>query len=362
MSESRAHNFCAGPCVLPVPVLTDLRDEFVDFAGSGMALIELSHRTKLYEDVHLETLDRLRRVSGVPDDFDTLMIQGGATLQFGMVPMNLLANGESAAYVKSGTWGNKAHSDGAKVGDAYVAWDGADNGYTAMPAPADLEIRPGTRYTHVASNETIGGIRIPTFDGFEGPLVIDASSDYLARPLPWDRADLVYGGVQKNLGPAGMAVVFVRKSVVEAAPANLPSFLSYKTHAAADSMATTPPMFTVWATGKMLAWIEAAGGMAAMESRAAERSGRVYQAIDGSGGFYRNQVAVGDRSRTNVVFTLADPELESAFLAGAEANNMTNLKGHRSVGGIRASIYNALPDEAVDVLVGYMADFQAENG
>ncbi len=362
MATNRAHNFCAGPCVLPVPVLEELRDEFVDFAGSGMALIELSHRAKLYEDVHLDTLDRLRRVSGVPDDFDVLMIQGGASLQFAMVPMNLLGDDDHAGYVKSGTWGNKAYADAATVGNAYVAWDGGDSGYSAMPSPGDLEVRADSRYVHLASNETIGGIRIPSFDGFDWPLVIDASSDYLARPLPWDRAELVYGGVQKNLGPAGMAVVFARKSVVERSPAGLPSALSYKTHADADSMANTPPMFTVWATGKMLEWIERSGGMPAMEKRAAERSGRIYEAIDGSGGFYNNPVAVSDRSHTNVVFTLGDSELEAAFLAGAADRNMANLKGHRSVGGIRASVYNALPDESVDALVEFMGSFQAEKG
>lgn len=361
MSATRAHNFCAGPCVLPLPVLTELQDEFVDFAGSGMSLIELSHRAKLYDEVHLDTLDRLRRVSGVPDDFDVLLIQGGASLQFAMVPMNLLVEGQSGALVDSGAWGTKALADAKLVGSAYAAWDGKDNNYSRMPLPDELEMRPNTRFLHLTSNETIGGVRIPAFDGFEGPLVIDASSDFLARPLPWDRTDVVYGGVQKNLGPAGMAVVFARKAVVEAAPV-LPSYLSYRTHADADSMANTPPMFTVWATGKMLAWIEANGGMAGMEQRASERSSRVYDVIDSSGGFYLNPVKVTDRSHTNVVFTLADADLEAEFLAGAADANMTNLKGHRSVGGIRASIYNALPDASVDALTDYMRAFQAQKG
>jgi len=358
----RAHNFCAGPCALPVSVLEELAADMVDYQGTGMSLIEMSHRGPEYDAVHHDTMDRFRRLFAVPEEFSVLLLQGGATLQFSMVPMNAARSDDHIGYVVAGTWGKKAVGDAKLLrSNTYEAWNGKEGGFSAMPQLSDLEIRPDTRFLHVTSNETIGGIRMPSFDDPGVRVVADMSSDYLSRPIPWDLFDVVYGGAQKNLGPAGLAVVFVRDTVLENAPQN-PSYLSYSNHADNDSLANTPPVFPIWATGKMLAWMESIGGVEAMQSRAAGRSGQVYAAIDGSDGFYRSPVATPDRSHTNVVFRLGSEDLEKQFLAQAADENLLNLKGHRSVGGIRSSIYNATPDETVKALTDFMAAFAARNG
>lgn len=360
----RVHNFCAGPCTLPEAVIQELSDELPDFGSSGMSLIEMSHRDPVYNEIHHETMDLLRELCSVPDDFSVLLLQGGASLQFAMVPMNLLGAGDqgSAGYVVSGSWGKKAFADAATIGKAYSAWSGADDGFVRMPGQDELSIEDGTRYLHVTSNETIGGIRLPEFYDLDVRQVGDMSSDYLTRPIPWDRFDLVYGGAQKNLGPAGLAVVFVRDSVLEQTPSHLPSYLRYDTHGKADSLANTPPVFSIWATGKVLRWIKANGGVEGMEQRAAERSALVYDTIATSDGFYQSPVDEASRSHTNVVFRLGTEELEAKFLAEADAKQLKNLKGHRSVGGVRASIYNALPTASVEALCEFMSDFAAGNG
>jgi len=359
---TRLHNFCAGPCTLPLSVLEQLRDDMVDFRGSGMSLIEMSHRGAIYDEVHHATMASLRRLYAVPDDFDVLLLQGGASLQFAMAPLNLLHEDDQAAYIVSGAWGKKAYEDAAVCGEAYVAWSGLADNFARMPTPDELELRDDTRYLHITSNETIGGIRLPSFPDYGPRQVADMSSDYLSRPIPWDYYDLVYGGAQKNLGPAGLAVVFVRKSVLDSARKDRPSYLTYGVHADSDSMANTPPVFAVWATGLMLDWMEQAGGVEAMQDRAAERSAMIYAAIEGSDGFYRSPVNARDRSHVNIVFRLADSETESVFIEQAQTHGLVNLKGHRSVGGVRASVYNALPTESVRVLVDFMADFAAMRG
>lgn len=359
---TRAHNFCAGPCTLPESVVGALGDEMLEFGDSGMSVIEMSHRSPDYEAIHREALDLLRSLYNVPDDFDVLLLQGGASLQFAMVPMNLLPGDGLAGHVVGGAWGAKAIADAAKVGSTYVAWSGEESSFTRMPKPAELTVRPDTTYLHVTSNETIEGVRMPTFDGFDGRLVADMSSDYLSRPIDWPLFDLVYGGAQKNLGPAGLAVVFVRKSIVEQGPTNLPDYLRYGYHAKADSLANTPPVFAIWAMGKVLRWMDDNGGVPGMETRSIERSKLVYDAIDSSEGFYRNPVDTDYRSRMNVVFRLPTPELESEFLTMAAEEQLLNLKGHRSVGGIRASIYNGLPTPSVEALVSFMAGFAQRRG
>ncbi len=356
----RVHNFCAGPCTLPLPALEEAQAEFLDFRGSGMSLIELSHRSAEYDAVHSEALKLLREVYDVPADRSVLLLQGGATLQFGMVPANLLRQGERAAYVRSGTWGIAAERDAAHHGDVYAAWDGAGVSYRRMPADDELELSPDTRYLHVTSNETIEGIRYAEFPKVELPLVADMSSDYLSRPIPWERFDLVYGGVQKNLGPAGLAVVVVRNEVLEAVNRDLMSYLRYDLHAEKQSLMNTPPMFAIYLMGKVLAWMRELGGVEAMEERARRRSGRVHDAIDESGGFYRSPVDPAHRSLMNVVFRLPSEELENRFVEQADREGLVNLRGHRSVGGIRASIYNAMSDEGVDALVGFMGAFARE--
>jgi phosphoserine aminotransferase len=354
---NRVRNFCAGPCTLPVEVLDEVQDELLNFEDSGMSLIEMSHRSSEYDAVHGNALDGLRAAFELPDDFEVLFLQGGALLQFAMVPMNLLAIGSTAGYVRSGAWGKAAHADAERAGSAYRAWDGADVTFTRMPKPDEIEVRPDTRYVHLTSNETIEGIQLRALPDLGVPLVVDISSDFLTQPIEWERVDLVYGGVQKNLGPAGLTVVVIRRSVLDDCVAGLASYLSYPSHAKARSLLNTPPMFSIYVMGKMLHWIEKHGGLAGMAQRATRRSGLIYEVIDDSDGFYTGPAEPIARSRTNVVFRLASPELEGAFLDGAREAGLVNLKGHRSVGGIRASIYNAMPDEGVDELAGFMRDF-----
>jgi phosphoserine aminotransferase len=357
----RVFNFCAGPCTLPLSVLEEVQDELVDFRGSGMSVIEMSHRSPEYEDVHDEALERFRQVFEVPDDRSVLFVQGGATLGFALVPMNLLSRGRSAGYVRSGTWGKGALKDASAWGDAYAAWDGEPVSFSRMPSEDELEIRADTRYLHVTSNETIEGIRVADFPAADVPLVADMSSDYLSRPIPWERFDLVYGGAQKNLGPAGLAVVVVRTQLLEETNRDLPTYLRLDAHAEKNSLLNTPPMFAVYVMGKVLRWIGERGGVRGMEDRAARRSGAVYAAIDASDGFYGSPVEPAHRSHMNVVFRTPSDDLDASFLKSADEAGLVNLKGHRSVGGIRASLYNAMPDEGVDALVEHMAAFRDPN-
>ena len=356
---NRIHNFCAGPCTLPLTVLEEVQAEFLDFRDAGMSLIEMSHRSPEYDDVHERALAAFREVFEVPESFEILFLQGGATLLFSLVPMNLLGEGQTAGYVRSGAWGKGAARDAAFHGDVYLAWDGEPRGFTRMPRQGELDLRDGSRYLHVTSNETIEGIRMAAFPAVDVPLVADMSSDYVSRPIPWDRFDLVYGGTQKNLGPAGLAVVVVRKDAL--VERELGSYLRFVTHAEKRSLMNTPPMFAIYVMGKVLAWIREQGGVRAMEERAHRRSELVYRAIEESDGFYRSPVEPADRSLMNVVFRTPSNDLDAAFLKGAESERLVNLKGHRSVGGMRASIYNAMPDESVEALVEHMRGFAEAN-
>jgi len=360
-TSTRVHNFCAGPCTLPVSILEEVRDELLDFGGTGMSIVEASHRADAYDAAHMGALADFRELASVPDEFTILFLQGGASLQFGQVPMNLLAPGETAGYVNTGAWGGKALSEARLVADVYEAWSGADDGFTRMPGADEVQVRDAARYVHLASNETIGGIRFPDFPELGLPLVADMSSDFLSRPIDWDRFDLVYGGAQKNLGPAGLAVVVVRTDLLGRSSRDLVSYLDYRTHASADSMANTPPMFPIYVMGKVLTWMKASGGLGEFERRAARRADLVYGAIDNSDGWYRSPVDEASRSHMNIVFRLPDDDLEKRFVAEAATAGMVNLKGHRSVGGIRASVYNAMPIESVETLVGFMVDFRSAN-
>ncbi|SVD15402.1 uncharacterized protein METZ01_LOCUS368256, partial [marine metagenome] len=251
-TSTRVHNFCAGPCTLPVSVLEEVRDEILDFDGTGMSIIEASHRAEAYDAVHMNALADFRSLAAVPDDFAILFLQGGASLQFAQVPMNLLADGETAGYVNTGTWGKKALGDARKVANVYEAWTDADDAFDRMPAVGEIEVRDGARYVHLTSNETIGGIRFADLPSFDVPLVTDMSSDFLSRSIDWEAHDLVYGGAQKNLGPAGLAVVAVRRDRLSTHGRSLASYLDYATHESNDSMANTPPMFAIYVTGKVL--------------------------------------------------------------------------------------------------------------
>ena len=356
--SNRKHNFCAGPCTLPVGVLEEMRDEFLDYRGAGLSLIEMSHRAAEYDAVHREARRLALEVYGAPADFDVLFIQGGAILQFGMVAMNLLGPGRCAGYVDTGAWAKGAIADARHYGEVYTAWDGAADGYTRAPDDSEIEVRDGTRYLHVTSNETIGGVRFPEFPVVDAPLVADVSSEMMARRIPWERFDLVYGGVQKNLGPAGMAMVFLRKSVAAPASESIARYLRYDVHLDKESLFNTPPMFTIAMVGKVLKWMKAKGGLEVIEREAAEKAAILYRRIDESEGFYSCPVDPASRSHMNVVFRLADEAAERRFLAGAESEDLINLKGHRSVGGCRASIYNAMPREGVEALADFMHRFR----
>lgn len=358
----RVHNFCAGPCTLPLEVLQEAQQEFVDYHGAGMSLIEMSHRAPEYDEVHMEALALAREIFGVPDDFAVLFVQGGATLQFSMVPMNFLRRGLKGAYIGSGAWASGAYRDAQAYGDVYLAWDGKDESYTRMPSTDELVLQPDTRYLHCTSNETIGGIRMTEWPEVDIPLIGDMSSDYMSRPIPWEKFDLVYGGVQKNLGPAGAALVFVRRSALEDTRSDIGSYLRYAVHADKDSLYNTPPVFTIYMVGKVLKWVKAQGGLEVMEREAARKASRLYGVMDDSGGWYRCPVSTEHRSHMNVVFRLPDEALEKKFLAEADAAGLKNLKGHRSVGGCRASIYNALPFDSVETLAQFMEQFQQDNG
>lgn len=358
----RVHNFSAGPCTLPLEVLEEAQAEFVDYHGAGMSLIEMSHRSKAYDGVHHEAMRLARSVFGAPDDFEVLFVGGGATLQFAMVPLNLLGAGRRGAYVDTGVWASRAIEDGAFCGDVYTAWDGSNDGYVRTPEDSELTIQENTRYLHITTNETIGGIRFPSFPDVGLPLVADMSSEYMSRPIPWDRFDIVYGGAQKNLGPAGVDITFVRTSILEETNRDLAAYLRFDVHAAKDSMFNTPPVFAIYMVGKVLDWVARQGGVEAMQANAAAKSGALYRAIDGPDGFYRSPVEPRSRSHMNVVFRLPSEELEARFVAGAAGRGLVNLKGHRSVGGIRASIYNAMPEEGVSELVDFMEEFRTANG
>ena len=360
--SKRVHNFCAGPCTLPLQVLEEVQQEIVEFHGAGMSLIEMSHRSKEYDAVHMQAMRLAHEIFAAPDDFDVLFIQGGATLQFAMVPMNLLKPGHKAGYVNSGAWAKGAIRDAGFYGDIYTAWDGADGHYMRMPSAGEIEIQDNTRYLHVTSNETIGGIRMTEWPDVGVPLVADLSSEYMARPIPWEKFDLVYGGIQKNLGPAGMAVVFVRKSILADSNRENAHYLRYDVHADKQSLLNTPPMFAIYLLGKMLQWMQDKGGLAVVEREAAKKAGLLYEVIDTSDGFYNCPVAEQNRSHMNVVFRLPNEDLETRFLGEATRHDLVNLKGHRSVGGCRASIYNAMPEESVAVLADFMRRFASDNG
>lgn len=358
MSTDRAFNFTAGPSTLPLSVLEQVRDELVDYHGTGMSLIEMSHRGAHYDAVHRGAMALARDVFAVPDDIDVLFIQGGATLQFAMAPANLLTDGTSAAFARTGSWSAKALADAAHYGPAYVAWDGEPKGHRRTPSADEFDIRDDTRYLHVCSNETIEGVRFVEFPDVGVPLVADMSSDIATRELPWERFDVVYGGVQKNLGAAGMALVFVRRSALSAMRDDQGAYLRYAVHAGKDSLYNTPPVFSVWVTGKVLQWISDAGGLKAMSAAAERKAETIYGVIDGSDGWYRCPVEPASRSLTNVVFRLPDEELEARFIAEATDRGLVGLKGHRSVGGCRASLYNAMPQEGADALATFMTGFK----
>jgi len=360
---SRIFNFSAGPCTLPLQALETAQAEFLDFKGKGMSLVEMSHRSKEYDDVHREAMDLIRELFGVPAGYKILFLGGGATLQFGMIPLNFLGRGESAEYIISGAWAKKAHKDAAKIGDAGILWDGAAENYLDLPDPESLSANPESSYLHMTSNETIGGIQWKSFPETGGlPLFCDMSSDFMSRRVDVGKFSLIYAGAQKNAGPAGVAIVILKESMLEKCPDSLPAYLDFRIHAGKDSLYNTPPVFSIYMVGLTLKWLKAIGGLEAAERLADERSGIIYGAMEKSGGFYRCPVAPAVRSKMNIVFRLPSEDMEKAFIKGALERGMSGLKGHRSVGGCRASVYNAMPVEGAKALADFMDDFRKTKG
>ena len=358
----RVHNFSAGPCTLPLEVLEETQGEFLNFADIGMSIIEDSHRGPAYEKIHQNALSSFRRLTDLPDDFTVLFLQGGATLQFAQSAMNLLAENEMAGYVNTGVWGQKSLEDASRVANVYEAWSGKESGFTKTPDSNELNIQQDTKWLHITSNETIGGIRFEQFPDVDVPMVADMSSDFLSRNIDWEKFDLVYGGAQKNLGPAGLAIVVVRRESLGKHGRNLPTYLDYQFHDKNDSLGNTPPMFPIYVMGKVLDWMEKNGGLVEFERRADIRSGLIYEVIDKSDGWYSSPVATGSRSLMNIIFHLPDETLENRFIEEAADLDLINLKGHRSVGGVRTSLYNAMPVESVEILSSFMKDFLKSNG
>ena len=356
---SRIFNFSAGPAMLPAEVLARAGDEMLDWQGSGMSVMEMSHRGKEFVGIAAEAERDLRELLGIPAGYKVLFLQGGATLQFAQVPMNLLHGKDKADYVVTGEWSKKAIKEARNFCDAAVAATSEDRKFTY--APKQWNVRPDAAYVHYCSNETIGGVEFHSIPDVQIPLVADASSHFLSRPIDISKFGLIYAGAQKNAGPAGLTFVIVREDLIGKAAKGTPSVMDYKLQADADSMLNTPATYAMYVAGLVFKWLKAQGGLAAMEKHNVAKAGLLYDFLDASA-FFTNPVAKEDRSRMNVPFTLRDSSLDAAFLKGAAERGMVQLKGHRSVGGMRASIYNAMPLEGVQCLVDYMRDFEARHG
>jgi len=359
----RVYNFNAGPSTLPLPVLERVQGELLDFEGQGMSILEISHRSPAYEEVHFGAMHLLRTLLGLPENYKVLFLGGGATLQFAMVPLNFLAAGRSCDFTVSGAWARKALEDAQKIGKVNIIFDGKDGNYCSLPAPGTLAVDSAAAYLHITSNETIGGVQWRFFpDTGEVPMVCDMSSDFLSRHISVEKFALIYAGAQKNVGPAGVTVVIIREDMLERCPDSLPAYLNYRTHAQGDSLYNTPPVFAIYVMKLVLEHLQQSGGLEAAERLAEERAAMVYNVIADSDGFYSCPVAAQCRSRMNIVFRLPNEELEKKFLREAEEKGLVGLKGHRSVGGCRASLYNAMPLEGARTLAEFMRDFAKRNG
>ncbi|GIQ70724.1 3-phosphoserine/phosphohydroxythreonine transaminase [Xylanibacillus composti] len=361
--SKRAYNFNAGPAALPLEVLQQAQAELVDYKGIGMSIMEISHRSKEYDAVHAEAQELFKELLNIPDGYKVLFLQGGASTQFAMVPMNLLSGGKVAHYVHTGSWANKAIKEAKLFGEVAIAASSKDSEFTHVPDLSNLSLGSDAAYLHITSNETIGGIQYKQYPATGSvPLVADMSSDILCRPIDVSQFGLIYAGAQKNLGPSGVTVVILREDLAKEAPESLPTMMRYATHVEGDSLYNTPPVFSVYMVGLVLKWIKSNGGLAAMEQSNEAKTKLIYDAIDASGGFYRGVAAQSSRSTMNITFRMADEEMEKRFLQEAAAQGFVGLKGHRSVGGLRASTYNAVPFEACRALAEFMVDFQKRSG
>ena len=359
--RTRPFSFSPGPAALPETVLEDARAELLDYRGSGMSIMEMSHRSDAFMEIAERAESDFRELLLIPENYRVLFMHGGATMQFAAVPLNLLGDRASADYVETGSWSAKAIGEARKYGSVNVAASSAASNFDRVPPLAEWRLDGSAAYLHICSNETIGGVQFHDFPEVEASLVADMSSDLLSRPLDVSRFALIYAGVQKNLGPAGLAVVVVREDLIGRARQETPSLLDYAVTARSDCMYNTPPVHAWYITGLVLRWLSAQGGVAAMAERNAAKAARLYACID-AGDFYRSPVRPENRSLMNVPFTLADPHLDGEFLRRAGERGLLNLRGHRSVGGMRASLYNAVPEAAVEALVEFMTEFQNEYG
>lgn len=365
LTTTRVFNFSAGPAVLPLPVLEQVRDHLVSLPGVGMSILEVSHRSKAFEDILHETEADIRTVGRIPGHYKVLFLQGGASLQFAMVPMNLLPPGQTADYLVTGAWAEKAAKEAKRFGHVHVAATTQAEKFARIPEPADISLTKDAAYVHMTSNNTIFGTEwkaLPDVGGL--PLVGDTSSDMFSRPIDVSRHALIYAGAQKNLGPAGVTLVIIRDDMLERsanASAGLATMLSYKLHADNESLYNTPPVFAVYIMGLVMKWLLKAGGLESIGRVNERKAAKLYAEIDRSG-FYRGHARPDSRSLMNITFRLPTEDLEKTFVKESTAAGFDGLKGHRSVGGLRASIYNAFPEEGVDALAGFMREFERKHG
>ena len=355
----RLHNFSAGPGTLPLSVIEAAREELPVFRNTGASVMEISHRSPAYIEIETSARERIENLLGLTDDWHVLFLGGGASMQFHQVPLNFLPPDGQAAYLLTGTWAKKAHVEACKIGHGRIAASSAESAFNYIPDPTSWELDSRDSYLHYTSNNTVYGTQFHDTPDVSCPLVCDASSDFLSYPLELDRYGLIYAGAQKNIGPAGVTVVLVRDSFLETRNAGLPTMLNYGTHAA--KCFNTPPVYAVYMVEKVLGWLEDQGGIPGIQAVNQKKAALLYDAIDSSG-FYRGTAEKESRSRMNVTFRMAKEELEPVFIQQAAGHGLVALKGHRSVGGIRASIYNACPLESVEVLVDFMGDFEKKNG
>ncbi|WP_341281608.1 3-phosphoserine/phosphohydroxythreonine transaminase [Paenibacillus sp. FSL H8-0537] len=359
----RAFNFNAGPAALPLEVLEQAQQQFVEYQGAGMSIMEMSHRSELYEQVNNETQALFREIYGIPDNYHVLLLQGGASTQFATIPMNFLTPGKVGAYVMTGAWAEKAIKEAKLVGETAIAATSEAHKFNRIPALSDIQLPDQAAYLHITTNETIGGTQFAEFPQTGNvPLIADMSSDILSRPVDVSQFGLIYAGAQKNLGPSGVTVVIVRDDLVKESPKTIPAIFRYDTHVKAGSLYNTPPSFSVYMVNLVLKWIKARGGVAQINQYNRDKTNLIYNTIDQSGGFYYGFAAPESRSLMNITFRLQDAELEKKFIKQSEAEGFVGLKGHRDVGGLRASTYNAVPLESCKALAEFMAEFQKNNG
>lgn len=363
--KQRLFNFSAGPATIPLSVLEEVREELLCYPGAGASVMEISHRSKIFTEIAEDAETTLRTLLEIPEDYSVLFLQGGSALQFSMVPANLLrGTGKTAQYLVTGSWSKKAIVEAKKEGEVLAAFDGGESNFCGLPASDSISVPDESAYLYYCSNETIQGVQfeVEPVCPSSVPLVCDASSDFLSRRLDISKYGLLYACAQKNAGPAGVTVVIMRKDLLQRGEDSLPGYLNYRNHDQADSMWNTPPTFAVYMLGKIAHWLQDdVGGLEAIEKVNESKASLLYQAIDSSDGFYRGHADPNCRSKMNVTFNLPSDELQAKFVSEASANRLDSLKGHRSVGGIRASIYNAMPYEGAQALASFMENFAADN-